>query len=251
MSDYEPTNRSSQEDDALAFFASQMQEAVGSHSAPSSTPADDYDPPEHIAVDEADDGYDDDDRGVAHVANELSAVYKKWFRAGERKGFLTVEGFWSAEKVSFDVGETAKGELKSSTKVWSSIPELLTYLRAVRDGTAPKLYPERRDIPTAEGFITYGGAEVNGKLVSRILKIHQWTTKDANNNLKIDPNGFAVKAGHFAGRRNNTGAIIGDMTQCISANLIKVTRTEMHELCLRLEAKYQAAVNAQFVGRRL
>lgn len=162
-------------------------------------------------------------------------IFKKWFRTREKSGFLSLRGWLEAGKVSVDIGETGGKGLQNNTMVWTNAIELAVYLRAVYDGKATSLFPAPRGSEgSAETFTYYGGATVDGKPVSRILKVEHWSTiKDGK---KIyDSNAFAWKCGHFGARKADSGAFIPDMTQSLSQNKIKVTRKEMAEIYYRLD----------------
>ena len=85
-------------------------------------------------------------------------------------------------------------------------------------------YPsnDRLGIPTAEGFVSYGGGMLDGKPVSRIFKAHYWHSSDT-----YDSTSFVWKCGHFAARKSDSGAYIPDMKQMISSDSIKVTRQDV------------------------
>jgi hypothetical protein len=85
-------------------------------------------------------------------------------------------------------------------------------------------------VPTNEGFSHYGGANIEGQPVSRILKVHHWQQEKD----KYDPSAFVWKCGHFKARKSSTGAFIPDMRAPISIHSIKVSRQEMNELALAL-----------------
>lgn len=167
-------------------------------------------------------------------------VYKKWFKTGSKSGFISINTWFEAGKVSVDIGETGAGSLKGNTKVFTNAIEIATYLRAVYDGNAATLYPERRDGPTAESFVYYGGGQIEGKPVSRILKIHHWATGKGENK-SFDTSAFVWKCGHFQARKTDSGAFIPDMSKpALSVNLIKVTRKEMAEIHYRMDLALHA-----------
>lgn len=160
-------------------------------------------------------------------------LYKHWFKFGERSGFLALRPWLETLKISVDIGDLTGGSLKQNTLVWANIVELSTYLTAVRNGTAAKLYPknDKAGAPTDEGFVYYGGGSVNGKAVSRVLKIHLWETKDGS----VDQDGFAWKTGHFEGTKSDTGAYIPNLSKPLSINMIKIPRQKMSEIAFRVE----------------
>jgi len=165
-----------------------------------------------------------------------SDIFKKWFKTKDRSGFLSVNGWLEAGKMSIDIGELGQGELKSSTKVWSNAVELATFLKAVRDGLGAQLYPKTR--PNAdldESFIYYGGGKMDDKPVSRILKVHHWEY-GSKDNRQHDSNAFAWKTAHFAAKQSQSGAYVPDMSKGpLSLNMIKVSRLEMAEISYRVD----------------
>lgn len=165
--------------------------------------------------------------------NIADDVFKKWFRSKDKSGFLSLRTWLDAGKVSVDIGETGNQGLKSNTQVWANAVEMVTYLRAVYDGKGKAIFGPH------ETFMHYGGATVDGKPVSRILKIEHWST-GSGDNKKYDESAFAWKCGHFEARKAESGAFIPDMSKSLSQNLIKVTRKEMAEVYYRLDL----AINA-------
>lgn len=160
-------------------------------------------------------------------------VYKKWFRSKDKSGFLAIRTWLEAGKVSIDIGETGGQGLKGNTQVWTNAVELVTYLRAVYDGKGPALYPRQKNSPE-ESFVYYGGGQLDGKPVSRILKVEHWST-GSGDSKSYDASSFAWKCGHFAARKAESGAFIPDMSKSLSQNMIKVSRREMAEMYYRLD----------------
>lgn len=174
-------------------------------------------------------------------------LYKKWFKAGGTTGFLSLRPWWDAGKLSIDIGEV-KEDGVHHTNVWCSIINLGLYLKSVYDGTAPRLYPknDRGGVPTAEGFVYYGGAMTDNGPVSRILKVHHYPQGESFNE-----NAFIWKTGIFKGRKSNTGAFIPDMSSPLSTNSIKVSRLEMAEIHYRTDLALNAytAQNADWPAK--
>lgn len=158
------------------------------------------------------------------------AVFKKWYRTKQKSGFLSLDTWLEAGKVSVDIGEVAGGET-SNTKVWCNAVELATYLRAIANDTAEKLYPKRGGLNSPESFINYGGGKVGGRDVSRILKVTYWGSEERG----YDASAFNFKAGHFVARVNEQGAYIPDMDQLLSMNMIKMSRAEVAQMSFRLD----------------
>ncbi|HJS83779.1 MAG TPA: hypothetical protein VJ742_13200 [Nitrososphaera sp.] len=155
-----------------------------------------------------------------------SELWKKWTKAGGISRFLALRFWRTAGKFSIDIGESGDDGLRGSTKVFANAVSLATFLKAVQSGQHLELYPEdeRAKLP-AGAYMYYGGTQVGGKDISRILKIVHWQVGGTP-----DPNSFAWKAGHFPARRPTTGAYIPDLSNPLSQHSIKVTRTDMAEL---------------------
>jgi len=100
-------------------------------------------------------------------------------------------------------------------------------LKAITNGTAAGAYPanEKLGVPTAEGFVSYGGAKIDGKPISRIFKAHYWQNGDS-----FDSSSFVFKTGHFEARMAESGAFIPDMKNIISFDSIKVSRQDIHSI---------------------
>jgi hypothetical protein len=155
-------------------------------------------------------------------------LYKKCFRSKTQSGFLSIRPWFEGLKLRIDIGKTSpEGKLISSTNVFVDIIDFGAYLRAITNGTAVEAYPanERTGVPTAEGFVSYGGAKIEGKPISRIFKAHHW-----QNNDSYDPTSFVFKTGHFQARMADSGAFIPDMKNIISFDSIKVSRQDIHSI---------------------
>lgn len=157
-----------------------------------------------------------------------TTIWKKWSVSAGVKRFISIRPWMEAAKVAVDIGEASGEGLKGSTIVWADLLDLGSYLGAISMGRGEAIYPadDRQGIPTPEGFAKYGGGNIDGNAVSRILKVHHWGTKDKG----YDNSAFVWKCGHFVARVSKTGAFIPDMSKCLSFHSIKVSRREMHEL---------------------
>jgi len=152
-------------------------------------------------------------------------LYKKWFRSKSQSGFLAVRPWFDALKFKIDIGKTSPdGKLLSSTNVFVDAVDFAAYINSIVNGTARINYQsnERMGVPTAEGFVSYGGGIIDNKPVSRIFKSHYWQSGES-----YDETAFVWKCGHFAARKSDSGAFIPDMKQMISADSIKVTRQDI------------------------
>lgn len=154
-------------------------------------------------------------------------LYKKWFRSKTQSGFLAIRPWHKALKMKIDIGKTsAEGKLLSSTAVFVDSVDFAAYLKviATNPSAAAINYPtnEKMGSPTPESFVSYGGATIDGKPVSRIFKAHYWQSGE-----QFDSSSFVWKCGHFVARKSDSGAFIPDMKQLISADTIKVTRQDI------------------------
>lgn len=152
-------------------------------------------------------------------------LYKKWFRSKTQAGFLAIRPWNQALKFRIDIGKASpEGKLLSSTAVFVDAIDFAAYLRSVANLNATKNYPlnDKLGVPTNEGFVSYGGAVIDNKPVSRIFKSHYWQS-----NEQYDENAFVWKCGHFAARKSDSGAFIPDMKTILSVDQIKVTRQDI------------------------
>lgn len=165
---------------------------------------------------------------VVAEKNYEKDLYKKWFRSKTQSGFLSIRPWFAGMKFKIDIGKISQdGKLASSTNVFVDAADFAAWLRAVVQGYAERDFVanERTGVVTNEGFVSYGGTEINHKPVSRILKIHYW-----QNGENYDPSAFVFKAGHFEARKSDTGAFLPNMKAPISVDSIKVTRQELHSI---------------------
>lgn len=175
---------------------------------------------DNIAI-EFDNGSDDQNR-------KPDEVYKKWFKAGDLSGFLSVRMWADAGLLNIDIGQTKNNELASHAAAYVPVVKLLTYLRAVTNGYAPNLYKD-------EVFVHYGGSMNDGNPVSRIFKIEYW---------KNDPSAFHWKIGHFRATRTAQGAYTPNMKEEIRRDSIKVARIEMAEITSWVEIAVASCISA-------
>lgn len=160
-------------------------------------------------------------------------LYKKWFRSKTQSGFLGIRPWHQALKMKIDIGKTSsEGKLLSSTAVFVDTVDFAAYLKSVSNLTAPINYPanERMGAPTAESFVSYGGAMIEGKPVSRIFKSHYW-----QNGEEYDSSAFVWKCGHFVARKSDSGAFIPDMKSALSVDSIKVTRQDISSIAYLID----------------
>jgi hypothetical protein len=153
-------------------------------------------------------------------------LYKKWFRSKTQSGFLSIRPWYQGLKFKIDIGKTSQdGKLVSSTMLYLDAIDFSAYLNSVVSGTAAVNYPasDRTGVPTAEGFVSYGGGIIESKPISRIFKAHYWQNSDNS----FDNSAFVWKCGHFAARKTESGAFIPDMKSALSVDSIKVTRAEV------------------------
>lgn len=155
-------------------------------------------------------------------------LYKKWFRSKTQSGFLAIKPWFQGMKFKIDIGKTsADGKLQGNTSLYVDAIDFAAYLNSINVGTASSIYPknEKQGIPTPEGFASYGGANIDGKPVSRIFKAHYW-----QNGEEFDSSRFVWKCGHFAARTSDTGAFIPDMKSPLSVDSIMVTRQDISSI---------------------
>ena len=167
-------------------------------------------------------------------------LYKKWFRSKTQSGFLSIKPWFEGMKFKIDIGKTSpEGKLISSTNVYVDAFDFAAYLKSIASGNAVTNYPanDRSGSPSPEGFASYGGADINGKPVSRIFKAHYWQNGDS-----FDSTSFAWKCGHFAAKKSDTGAFIPDLKNAISVDFIKVTRQDICSISYLLDLSLTAYV---------
>ena len=160
-------------------------------------------------------------------------LYKKWFRSKSQSGFLSIKPWFEGMKFKIDIGKTSpEGKLLSSTNVYVDAFDFAAYLRSISNGTAVNNFPanERSGIPSPEGFASYGGADINGKSISRIFEAHYW-----QNGESFDSSAFAWKCGHFAAKKSDTGAFIPDLKTALSVDFLKVSRQEICSISYLLD----------------
>lgn len=173
-----------------------------------------------------------------HDANEKKIVpdlYKKWFKSASASGFLSIKPLLNIGKFRIDIGATgADATLKSHTETFVDSILFATYLRAVTQGYAQKIYQAnaKMGIPTAEGIAFYGGGiGPDKKPISRIFKSHYWRKGED----QYDESAFVFKCGHFAANKSSSGAFLPDMSSPLSTDSIKVTRVELAEISYRVD----------------
>ena len=167
-------------------------------------------------------------------------LYKKWFKSKTQSGFLAIRPWHQALKMKIDIGKTSsEGKLASSTAVFVDSVDFAAYLRSVANGTASVNYPqnERTGAPTNEAFVSYGGAIIDSKPVSRIFKAHYWQSAETT-----DETAFVWKCGHFAARKSDSGAFIPDMKTPLSVDQIKVTRQDICSISYLLDLSMSSHV---------
>lgn len=172
-----------------------------------------------------------------------SPLYKKWFRSKTQSGFLSIKPWFAGMKFNIDIGRTSPsaGKLESSTACFVDAVDFAAYMRSVVNGTGALNYPANSRLGTThdESFVSYGGAMINDQPVSRILKIHYWSSND-----NVDTSAFVWKNGHFKARKSDNGAFIPDMKSPLSVDSIKVTRQEMVSISYYLDlALFSHATN--------
>lgn len=175
------------------------------------------------------------DTGVEKKEYNNVEVYKKWFKAGSNAGFISVSAWWDAQKFTVDIGsvDPNSNAVKSSTKCFVDMVQLGVYLRSIVQNNAVELYPLRSQCPSPESFVAFGGSGET----SRVFKIHYWGAgKDKDGKSVVgNSGGFAWKCGHFVGKVGPQGQIEPVWNERKSADMIRVSRLEMHELSYRVD----------------
>jgi hypothetical protein len=155
-------------------------------------------------------------------------LYKKWFRSKTQSGFISIRPWFAGMKFRIDIGKiSADGKLAGNTNVFVDAVDFGAWLKAITAGTAKFAYPAnaKTGVVTDEGFVSYGGAEVQGKPISRIFKVHYWQSGET-----FDTDSFVFKTGHFNAKKTDSGAFLPDMKSPISVDSIKVTRQELYSI---------------------
>ena len=162
-----------------------------------------------------------------------NTLYKKWFKSKSQSGFVSIRPWFQGMKFNVDIGKTSPaGKLESSTNCFVDAVDFAAYLRSISNGTAVVNFPanERLGIPTPESFVSYGGATVNNRVISRIFKVQYWQSGD-----NVDTSAFNWKVGHFKARKSESGAFIPDMKSPLSVDSIKVTRQDIVSISYLLD----------------
>ncbi len=72
---------------------------------------------------------------------------------------------------------------------------------------------DRTGVPTAEGFVSYGGGIIDSKPISRIFKSHYWQSGET-----YDSSAFVWKCGHFAARKSDSGASTTSVSSTVTSS---------------------------------
>lgn len=155
-------------------------------------------------------------------------LYKKWFRSKTQSGFISIRPWFAGMKFRIDIGKiSADGKLAGNTHIFVDAVDFAAWLKAITTGTAKVAYPlnAKSGVITDEGFVSYGGAEVQGKPISRIFKVHYWQNGDS-----FDVESFVFKTGHFNAKKTSSGAFLPDMKSPISVDSIKISRQEIYSI---------------------
>ncbi len=146
-------------------------------------------------------------------------VYKKWSRGGGIQRFCSISPWLDKLKCSIEIGQSKpEGGLASATKCWVDLLEFHTFLNALRDCNATTIYG------AVENFMYYGGANVEGKDIARVVSIKPWT----NASKDVDPFGFEMKCTHLVGDKTAQGAFMPKRPNTkLSEDSIKMTRSEL------------------------
>lgn len=156
-------------------------------------------------------------------------TFKKWSQLNGVQRFTSVRAWPEANKAVIDIGYLEKNVMKSHTEVYVDLIAFTTYLRAIENNTAAELYKD-------EKFSSYGGAERDGKVISRVFVCEYWD--------KDSKQAFRLKTGHLVGQKTATGAYMPKSpNEILSSDSMKLTRTDLHEISYRLQLAIDAYVN--------
>lgn len=168
--------------------------------------------------------------------NTNEEVYKIWSKAKDISRFLSIKYFKTGKKFVIDIGMTdGSNSLKSSTSVYVDAVTLLAYVNSIVNGTAKEVYQgssdHKKHLQTDESLATFGGGKIDGNPIARIFKAHYWKSGE-----NYDTSAFAWKCAHFPAKESATGAFIQSDSKPISSDSIKVTRRNIHEMSIILNA---------------
>jgi hypothetical protein len=185
---------------------------------------------------------DETDLDTSSEKKYNNPVYKKWFKSKSQSGFLSLTPWNEALKLKIDIGKTSNdGKLISSTNVFVNFIDFAAYLRCIVNGNASTIYRsnDKMGIPTDEGFVSYGGAVLDGKPVSRIFKSHYWSSGES-----FDSSSFVWKTGHFSARKSDSGAFIPDLKSPLSVDSIKVSKQDISSISYILDLCFISYVSS-------
>lgn len=164
-------------------------------------------------------------------------IYKIWSRTKDVSRFLSIKYFPQGRKFIIDIGVTDNNSngLKSSTYVFVDAVTFLAYINAINSGNGKVVYPysdnPKFNSPTPESLALFGGGKKDGKPIARVFKSLYWKSGDT-----WDDGAFAWRCDHFDAKESSTGAFIQSSSQPISSDSIKVTRRQIGEIGIVLNA---------------
>lgn len=146
--------------------------------------------------------------------------------------------FWpSATMAVIDIGYIEDGKVTTNSVCYVPALDLLLYLKAINEGTAPKYYPidpKNPDLAQEETFAHYGGSMNNGDPIARIFKSGPRTEKDG----KIYLDQFVWKAGVFKAKATKP-IFVADRTKVVTYNSVRIARNDFREIAWLLETAMQ------------
>lgn len=149
-------------------------------------------------------------------------IFKKWSNVGGVRRFCSIRTFLGAGKLGVDVGQATDSGV-AATLCWTDAVDLSAFLKAIVSGGSI-VYPDNE-------FMSFGGTYVDGKPVSRLLKIAPWMKGEE----RASDGSMMVKTGHFEATVGSAGAFVPNYNNLISQHMVKITPTEFQRMQYMVE----------------
>lgn len=160
-----------------------------------------------------------------HVNKQTDEIWKKWVKSKDTSRFFGVRPWLQGSKFSLDIGLVNGSKLTGHATAFVGMIEFVTTLEQLLANYDRNLNFKSN----SSSFKIYGGGNVDGKLVSRVISIAPFFTEgsgDANSALQF-------RITHLAGQKTSTGAIMPKQPNEIIADYsIKVTAMELRQMLL-------------------